>query len=159
MDYTDMDLTEIYKVLELKEQGSPAVKDVAKRRYIDTAKMDELLLQLYLMEPRDAMAVLLAYACPKVVKVYCNNGMIKYHTDKNSNRQGGEIAESDFKRYAKSPHKINQISDKVYISLMMVEKEPYLIEHNLVLNGEDAAKIYGVINNALIKIERVKNKR
>ncbi len=159
MNYTDMDLTDIYKVLEVKEQGSPAVKDVAKRRYIDTAKMEELLVQLYLMKRRDAFAVLLVYACPKVVKVYADGGMIEYHTEKKSNRIGGEIAESDFKRFAESPDKINQMSDRVYISLMMAEKEPYIIEHNLVLNGEDAAKIYGVVCGALAKIERGKNKR
>jgi len=35
----------------------------------------------------------------------------------------------------------------------MIEKEPHLAEHIFVYNGEYVAKIYGIINNVLAKME------
>jgi len=142
------------------EKKPPAVFDVTHNQYIDSSQMGVLLDNLSLMTQIDVFAVLIVYACAKVVKVYCYNGMHMYFTDGKSNRDRFELNGEDFTRFAGAEDKFNQPYDEAYISVFMVDGEPYFAEHNESLDLDDIGKISGFLIGALFKMRETdcKNK-
>lgn len=144
-----------YKSLIGEQRKTEATFNVVKHQYIDSLKMDELLKQLPLMSKDDIVCVLMVYACNKVVKTYCKDGLLMYFTERNSNRKVMSWSMLDFIKFAEAENKINQAYDDVYISVFSFENELYYIEHNEPIDNEDIAHIFGVVTGALFKINEL----
>lgn len=148
--------TEIYKETYDSfigvEQKTEAVFNVVKHQYIDSRKMDEILQQLSLMSKDDIISVLMVYACDKVIKTYCMDGLLMYFTEKNTNRKAMSWSGLDFRNFAEAEIKINQPYDESYISVFLFDNERYYVEHNEQLDSEDIANIVGLVTGALFNI-------
>lgn len=135
------------------EKKPSIVFDVTHNKYIDTSQIDVLLDHLSLMTQMDIFAVLIVYACKKAVKVYCYNGLRIYFTDRKSNRDRFELNGKDFVEFAKAENKFNQQYDEAYISVFLVDDEPYFVEHNELLNPDDIVGTNDLLIQTLRKMK------
>lgn len=139
------------------EKKNEAVFNVVKHQYIDSAKMDDIFKQLHLMSKDDIISVLLVYACDKIVKVYCINGILMYFTDRNTNRKATSWASADFEKFSKAAKPINQVYDEAYISVLYFYDNPYFVEHNELLNTDEIDRMIGLVSDMLLKAENQNN--
>ena len=58
------------------EKKNESVFNVMKYQYIDTTRFDVIFSQLHLLSIYDIVAVLMTFACNKIVKVYALNGVL-----------------------------------------------------------------------------------
>lgn len=123
-----------------------AVFNVTNNQYIDTNEINTLIENLSLMTIPDIYAVLIVYACVKIIKIYCYNGLHFYFTNRESANNSFYINTEDFIRFAKSENKLNQQYNNAYISVFIIENEPYYAEHNELLDLDDIKKINESIN-------------
>ena len=133
------------------ERKNEAVFNIVKYQYIDSLRMDEILLQLNLMDRCDGICTLIVYACNKVVKVYAFNGLQSYFTEKKANRKSLSWSSEDFDRFRNADSSINQPYDEDYISVFQFENDYYYAEHNELLTMDEYAKIAGLVIGALYK--------
>lgn len=124
-----------------------------KYQYIDSNKIENIYKQIHLLSIEDAISVFLVASCDKIVKVYCYNGMLMYHTDKKTNRTAHSWSGVDFKKFCESDSSMNQRYDEVYISVFRFEDEDFFVEHNELLNKDDIGKIVGFVAGALCRIK------
>lgn len=89
--------------------------------------MDEILQQLSLMPKNDIISVLMVCACDKVVKTYCQGGLLMYFTEKNTNRKAKSWSGLDFRNFAEAESQINQPYDEAYISVFLFDSETYIL--------------------------------
>jgi len=147
--------TDIYKDTYNSFSDEPrkteAVFNIVKHKYIDSTKMDEILEQLSLMTMTDIINVLMVYACDKVVKTYCHNGLLMYYTEKNTNRKNLSWSGIDFAKFAQAENKKNQQYDEAYISVFKFADEIYYAEHNEILTEDDIYNIDFLIKESLKK--------
>jgi len=164
-EYIGQNIVAAYKTTEIyhatydsfigEKRKTEAVFNVVKHQYIDSQKMDELLQQLSLMTKDDFISVLMVRACDKVVKTYCQGGLLMYFTEKNTNRKKTSWSGLDFKNFAEAESKINQPYDEAYISIFLFDTETYYVEHNEQLDNEDIANIFGFVTGALFKFNEL----
>lgn len=164
-EYIGKNIVDAYKTTEIyhatydlfigEERKNEAVFNVVKHQYIDSQKMGELLQQLSLMSRDDIISVLMVGACDKVVKTYCQGGILMYFTEKNTKRKNKSWSGVDFKNFAGVESKINQPYDEVFISAFQFENDTYFVEHNEQIDNEDIANIFGRVTGALFKINEI----
>lgn len=164
-EYIGQNLVDDYKTTEIyqstyesfinDEKKNEAVFDIVKHQYIDSSKMDLILEQLYLMSKEDIICTLMVYASDKVVKAYCMNGILMYFTDRNTKRRALSWSGLDFKKFSDSQEKANQPYDEVYISAFLFDEEYYFAEHNIRLENDEIARIFGVVVGALFKMNEL----
>jgi hypothetical protein len=131
------------------EKKNEAVFDVMKYQYIDSKRFDEIFSQLHLLSEDDIVCVLLVAACEKVVKVYCDNGLSMYFTDKKTNRTTMSWGGLEFKKFSEAENPINQIYDEAYISVFFFGDAPYFIEHNELLGTDEVDHIIEYVVHGL----------
>ena len=144
--------TGTYNALIHDEKKNEAVFNVTNHQYIDSRRMDEIMEQLHLMTREDFISVLLVYACEKVVKVYCLDGLLMYFADKKTNRKVMSWSGEDFQKFASATNKINQPYDEAFISVLFFDGNPFFVEHNELLNKEEVGHMAGLVFGALSKI-------
>ncbi len=130
-----------------EEKKNEDVFNVVKHQYINSRKIDNIFRQLHLLNKEDAISVLLVSACEKVVKVYCEGGMLMYFTDRNTNRKVRSWSGSDFKRFAETEDLINQPYDEAYISVFFFDNTPFFVEHNDSLSSDEVDQIAETVNS------------
>ena len=135
------------------ERKNESVFNIIKHQYIDSRKMDDILVQLHLMSKEDIICTLMVYSCDKIVKTYCHGGLLMYFTDKNTNRKTHSRSGLDFKNFSDASKKINQPYDEAYISVFEFEDEAYYAEHNDKFDEQDLASIVGIVAGALFKMK------
>jgi len=113
-----------------QEKKLESVYDVIHSQYINTQKFDELFSQLHLMTYNNVFCVSLVYFSEKIVKIYCENGLDWYFTDRNTNRISKSYSSLDMMMYEKCKLRYNQIYDEVFISVFNIKEKPFLVEHN-----------------------------
>ena len=145
-DYKNTDLyIGTYESFISEEKKNEAVFNVMKYQYIDTTRFDEIFkLSIY-----DIVAVLMTFACNKIVKVYALNGVLMYHTDKETNRKSHSWSTDDFNRFGKSDKLINQKYDEAFISVFSFMDELYYAEHNELLRQMDVDAIVNYVSEQL----------
>ena len=149
-DYKNTDLyIGTYESFISEEKKNEAVFNVMKYQYIDTTRFDEILNQLHLLSIYDIVAVLMTFACNKIVKVYALNGVLMYHTDKETNRKSHSWSTDDFNRFGKSDKLINQKYDEAFISVFSFMDELYYAEHNELLRQMDVDAIVNYVSEQL----------
>ncbi|WP_373821919.1 hypothetical protein [Veillonella sp.] len=139
-EYIGIDIIDCYKKTEIytglydsfmqNEKKSESVFLVTNHEYIVSTMIKQILLQKHLLSKRDLISVLLVSSNNKVVKVYCDNGLLQYYTDRNTKRVKLSWSGEDFKRFSNSKKLINQVYDEAYISVLKFDNELYFIEHN-----------------------------
>ena len=130
-DYKNTDLyIGTYESFISEEKKNEAVFNVMKYQYIDTTRFDEIFSQLHLLSIYNIVAVLITFACNKIVKVYTLDGLMMYHTNKETNRKNHSWSTEDFNKFGKSDKLINQKYDEAYISVFTFKDELYYAEHN-----------------------------
>lgn len=120
-----------------------------KYQYIDTTRFDEIFSQLHLLNIHDIIVVLMTAACNKIVKAYALDGLLMYHTDKETNRKKFSWSTEDFNRFGKSDKLINQKYDEAYISVFTFKDELYYAEHNELLRQMDVDAIVNYVSEQL----------
>ena len=160
-EYIDHSFIEAYKSTDIyqesyalfihEEKKNEAVFNIVKHQYIDSRKMDEILIQMHLMSKDDIICTLMVYACDKVVKLYSHAGLLMYFTDKNTNRKEQSWSGLDFKNFAEVENKTNQLYGEAYISVFLFDGEYYYVEHNEKMDGNDLDKIIGTVAGILFK--------
>jgi hypothetical protein len=143
---------ETYDIIMQEERKSEFVFNVVKYKYIDSQKIDEILQQFSLISKKDAISVLMVYACEKVVKTYCEGGLLVYFTDRNTNRIVLSWSSIDFINFTKAQNLINQPYDEAYISVFQFDSDEYFVEHNEKLNTTDVTDIDTLVSELLSKI-------
>ena len=151
-----------YEFFIKEERKTPAVLDVIKWKYINIAKIDEILKQHHLLSKHDVVCILMVYNCEKIVKVYRSIGFPIYSTDRKTNRTDMSRSSYDFKNFlknffinfakAKAEDKINQPYGEAFISAFIFDDEPYFVEHNEILTPDDIAKICVIDFGAISKM-------
>ena len=131
------------------EKKNESVFNVMKYQYIDTTRFDVIFSQLHLLSIYDIVAVLMTFACNKIVKVYALNGVLMYHTDKETNRKSHSWSTDDFNRFGKSDKLINQKYDEAFISVFSFMDELYYAEHNELLRQMDVDAIVNYVSEQL----------
>lgn len=131
------------------EKKNESVFNVMKYQYIDTTRFDVIFSQLHLLSIYDIVAVLMTFACNKIVKVYALNGVLMYHTNKETNRKSHSWSTDDFNRFGKSDKLINQKYDEAFISVFSFEDELYYAEHNEPLQQKDADMVVNYVSEQL----------
>lgn len=139
----------MYEYLMSLEEKNEYVFDVVKNQYIDSHQKEAILSQAHLMTKWDIVSSLLVFACEKVTKVYIENGLDQYFTDRKSNRQSWAYSSQDFLNFAKAPTPLNQAYGKAFISVFRFQNEVYSLEHNTPLTDNDVA----CVENAFIEAE------
>lgn len=153
-DYKNTDLyIGTYESFISEEKKNEAVFNVMKYQYIDTTRFDEINSQLHLLSKTDVIAVKIAEASEKIVKVYANNGVLMYFTDKKTNRTAHSWDSRDFLSFSKSDQLINQVYDEAYISVFVFDDEPYFAEHNELLNENVKIEINKNVLNTLSEMK------
>ena len=104
------------------------------------------------MYTADIISVLMVYACNKVVKTYCYNGLCMYFTDQDTNRKNLSWSGMDFACFAQAENKNNQQFDEAYISVFMFNNEIYYAEHNEILTDKDIYSIDNMVKESLKKL-------
>ncbi len=145
--------TATYDSIIGEEKKNVPTFNVMKHRYIDTTKLDEIFSQLHLLSKDDIICVLLVSASEKIVKVYCYNGLEMFFTDRNTNRKDMSWSGLDYHRFSKAEERINQPYDEAYISVFQFDNEDYFVEHNDILQIEDAGNIVGFVLDGLAKMK------
>lgn len=140
------------------EKKKESVFNVMKHKYIDSAKMDEIISQLHLLSKVDTICVLMVAASEKIVKVYCYNGLVMYFTNRNTNRKAMSWAGADFKAFAEAEERINQPYDEAHISVFTFDDEQFYVEHNEKLETNEVGTIVGFVAGALAKMSAEYNK-
>lgn len=135
------------------EKKNEAVFSVMKYQYIDTQSFDEINSQLHLLSKTDVIAVKIAEASEKVVKVYAYNGLLMYFTDKKTNRTAHSWDSRDFLSFSKSDQLINQAYGEAYVSVFVFDDEPYFAEHNELLNENVKNEINKNVLNTLSEMK------
>ena len=149
-DYKKTDLyIGTYESFIKDEKKNEAVFNVMKYQYIDTTRFDEIFSQLNLLSIYDIVAVLMIFACNKIVKVYTLNGMLMYDTNKETNRKRHSWSTEDFNRFGKSDKLINQKYDEAFISGFSFMDELYYAEHNELLRQMDVDAIVNYVSEQL----------
>lgn len=123
-----------------------------KYQYIDTTRFDDIFSQLHLLNIHDIIVVLMTASCNKIVKAYALDGLLMYHTDKETNRKKHSWSTEDFNRFGKSDKLINQKYDEAFVSVFHFEDEDYFVEHNELLADEDIEGIVGFVAGALSRM-------
>ena len=131
------------------EKKNESVFNVMKYQYIDTTRFDVIFSQLHLLSIYDIVAVLMTFACNKIVKVYALNGVLMYHTNKETNRKSHSWSTDDFNRFGKSDKLINQKYDEAFISVFSFMDELYYAEHNELLRQMDVDAIVNYVSEQL----------
>ena len=149
-DYKKTDLyIGTYESFIKDEKKNEAVFNVMKYQYIDTTRFDEIFNQLHLLSIYDIVAVLMTFACNKIVKVYALNGVLMYHTDKETNRKSHSWSTDDFNRFGKSNKLINQKYDEAFISVFSFKDELYYVEHNDLFQQMDVDTVVNYVSEQL----------
>lgn len=149
-DYKNTDLyIGTYESFISEEKKNEAVFNVMKYQYIDTTRFDEIFSQLHLLSIYDIVAVLMIFACNKIVKVYTLNGMLMYDTNKETNRKSHSWSTEDYNRFGKSNKLINQKYDEAFISVFSFMDELYYAEHNELLRQMDVDAIVNYVSEQL----------
>lgn len=141
-----------YNIIMGEERKSEVVFNIVKHKYIDSQKMDEILQQCTLISKKDAISVMMVYACEKVVKTYCEDGLLMYFTDRNTNRTVLSWSGIDFRNFAEAKSLINQPYDEAYISVFQFDGNDYWVEHNEKLETTDVSDIVILVSALLLKI-------
>lgn len=139
------------------EKKNEVVFNVMKYQYIDTTQFDEIYRQLNLLSIYDIVAVLMTFACNKIVKVYALDGVLMYHTNKETNRKSHSWSTEDFNRFGKSDKLINQKYDEAFISVFSFMDELYYAEHNDLFQQMDVDTVVNYVSEQL-EIMFTKNK-
>lgn len=137
---------QVYEQILKQQKKNEATFNVVKNNYIDTDRMEEIILQAKLMHEWDIGAVFLVNACEKAVKIYCCDGLQMYFTNKNTNRISLSSDSRDIMKFSESENRYNQKYDEVYISKFIIKDEVYFIEHNEILNEKEIEIINTMIN-------------
>ena len=149
-DYKNTDLyIGTYESFISEEKKNEAVFNVMKYQYIDTTRFDEIFSQLHLLSIYNIVAVLITFACNKIVKVYTLDGLMMYHTNKETNRKNHSWSTEDFNKFGKSDKLINQKYDEAYISVFTFKDELYYAEHNELLRQMDVDAIVNYVSEQL----------
>ena len=149
-DYKKTDLyIGTYESFIKDEKKNEAVFNVMKYQYIDTTRFDEIFSQLHLLNIHDIIVVLMTAACNKIVKAYALDGLLMYHTDKETNRKMLSWSTEDFNRFGKSDKVINQKYDEAFISVFSFMDELYYAEHNELLRQMDVDAIVNYVSEQL----------
>ena len=149
-DYKKTDLyIGTYESFIKDEKKNEVVFNVMKYQYIDTTRFDEIFSQLHLLNIHDIIVVLMTAACNKIVKAYALDGLLMYHTDKETNRKKFSWSTEDFNRFGKSDKVINQKYDEAFISVFSFMDELYYAEHNELLRQMDVDAIVNYVSEQL----------
>lgn len=141
-EYKQTDLYQgTYDAFIHDEKKNEPTFNVMKHQYIDTTRMDEIMQQLHLLSKSDAVCVLIAKACGKVVKLYTLGGSFMFFTEKNTNRKATHWSGAVFKAFAENETRYNQAFDEAYISVFSFDGEDYFVEHNELLEEDDIKAI------------------
>lgn len=142
---------ETYDYLSTMEERNEATFNVMKHQYIDSRKLDEIFKQLHLLSKYDIICVLLVSASEKTVKVYCENVLGVYFTDRNTNRKSMAWSDLDFRNFSKVENLVNQPYDEAYISVFYFDDVPYFVEHNELLTEEEISQMVETVTGVLSK--------
>ena len=142
---------ETYDYLSTMEERNEATFNVMKHQYIDSRKLDEIFKQLHLLSKYDIICVLLVAASEKTVKVYCENVLGVYFTDRNTNRKSMAWSDLDFRNFSKAKNLANQPYDEAYISVFYFDDEPYFVEHNELLTENEISQMVEIVTGVLSK--------
>jgi hypothetical protein len=124
---------------------------VMKYQFIDTKKEKEISEQLHLLSFWDQCAITLAFEVKKITKVYFNDFISTYETDRKTNRKSHSWSSEDFKRFSSSESPINQSYDEVYISTFFIGEESIHIEHNEQISTEEIE----LLDQAIVKLNEI----
>ena len=141
-----------YDLFIADEKKNEAVFNVMKYQYIDTTRFDDLFSQLHLLSIYDIVAVIMTFACNKIVKVYAFDGVLMYHTNKATNRKKHSWSTDDFKLFGNSDTLINQKYDEAHISVFSFKGELFYAEHNELLQQNDVDSIIEHVSKELKKL-------
>ena len=152
--------TEIYNnyvndLLSREKRLQPTF-DVTNNHYINIAEVDTILSQIHLLSWTDRCAVALAFAYPKLTKIYYQWGLW-YFTNEKSKREDYSYCSSEFKALAEAEYKLNQPYKEVFISSFRIGTEDYFVEHNERLTPDDIVNLSQVtacLNKNAIAIEQ-----
>ncbi len=122
--------TGMYEHFMSIEKKNDNVFNVTKHQYIDTREKDSILTQAHLMTNADVICTLLVCACEKIVKVYVDNGLTAYFTERKTNRKKMSWSSAQFTQFANAEELINQTYDEAYISVCHFGESIYWLEHN-----------------------------
>lgn len=149
-DYKKTDLfIGTYESFIKDEKKNEAVFNVMKFQYIDTTRFDEIFSQLHLLNIHDIIVVLMTAACNKIVKAYALDGLLMYHTDKETNRKKHSWSTGDFRLFGDSKNLINQEYDEAFISVFSFKDDLYYAEHNEPLQKKDVDMVVNYVSEQL----------
>lgn len=120
---------------------------VANGKYIDSQNIDKIINQSHLLHEADVISVLLVGSSKKVVKVYHENPLIKYSTNRCSNRLSFAIPKESLAECLKSQSYLNFKCENVYISVLGFNSAIYFIEHNELLTEREYTSIVDYVNS------------
>ena len=119
-----------YNDIMLQEKRFPETTEVVQYQYVDTRKINRILLQKHLLNPEDIPVVKLFATNCKFCKAYSHNGLKMFFSDKNTIRSKRSYDGRTFQTFCKSPQKYNQPFDEAFISVFTISDKCYYMEHN-----------------------------
>lgn len=134
-----------YEGLMSFEKMSPSVAGVIKDQFIDNEKIEEILSQKHLLSNYDFVAVMFIKLSPRIVRVYCIDGLHWYFTNADSDRKKMSWSSEDF---TTSKVRVNTPYDGAYLTHFYVLGEDYFVEHN----GMFAKKELGLLRRQISKL-------
>ena len=118
-----------------------ATFDVMKYQFINTSQKEDIFSQIKLLKGIDVVAVLIAFASEKVVKIYCYSGIQIYSTDRKSNRTSTSWSSLDIKKFEDKGISINNRYEEVFISVFQFGEEMFMVEHNVKITENEYTSI------------------
>ncbi len=156
-EYIDKDVIEAYKNTNMyilhreqfmqNEKNNLPTYDVIENRYIDTNKKDDIMAQIQLLDFQEHCAVKLAFACQKVTKIYTMRGWNIFFTNRKSNKPDFPWSSSSLYIIAVNPIRLNQTYDEALISVFLINKNYFFVEHNDPITERDIQNLDKVGTN------------
>lgn len=135
---------EAYNYFISQEKKNDAIYDIIKYKYIDTRKIKEIKSQFYMLSNDDKIATAIALSCIKINRIYCYKGLLRYDTERHSNREVKTRNSKDFERFKNAEFKYNQEYENVLISVFLLNNNLFFVEHNDPLDDEDISTIKNI---------------
>ena len=135
---------EAYAYFISQEKKNDAIYDIIKYKYIDTRKIKEIKSQFYMLSNDDKIATAIALSCIKINRIYCYKGLLRYDTERHSNREVKTRNRKDFERFKNAEFKYNQEYENVLISVFLLNNNLFFVEHNDPLDDEDISTIKNI---------------
>lgn len=120
-----------------KESMSPAVYFVVREEAWDIDALDEIEKQLHLLDFYEIFMFYILKSGIRVSTFYFCSGLTWYYTSIKCNYQRLEYGGEEFKEYLESDNKFNQPCKNVFMSVILMFKEPLFIEHNEKLTSDE----------------------